>query len=311
MSSFRSSSSSTTTHWCYRCTRPVRARRADAPSCPDCSSEFVQELEDMHPAGGGGGAANPFGFLGVESDDRRLGMMEAIAALMRHQMHGGGGGGGGGDVGPWLVFRGQVPSVHAAGDDDGALDALFGDAPRVGIRRANVSDYFVGPGLDDLIEQLTQNDRRGPPPAPRPAIDAMPTVRISHRHLRGGGSHCAVCKEGFELGTEAREMPCAHLYHSDCITPWLARHNSCPVCRLELPPHGGAGGGSAAGCSGGGSGERESGGRARRSRRNPFSFLWPFRSSSSRSSSGQDEPGGGSSAAAREDNDQMSYPVHY
>ncbi|URE35144.1 E3 ubiquitin-protein ligase [Musa troglodytarum] len=139
----------------------------------------------------------------------------------------------------------------------------------------------------------------------------MPTVKINQRHLRGD-SHCPVCKEKFELGTEAREMPCKHLYHSDCIIPWLVRHNSCPVCRHRLPSQGSShnnhvrsrnqylGGGTRSN----GYGDRENG--ESQARRNLFSFLWPYHTSNTANSS-SNESSGSSSTAVNEDINQMHY----
>ncbi|XP_061374675.1 probable E3 ubiquitin-protein ligase RHC2A [Gastrolobium bilobum] len=65
-------------------------------------------------------------------------------------------------------------------------------------------------------------------------MNSLPAIEIEERHM-AMEAHCAVCKEPFELGTGAREMPCKHIYHPECILPWLAIRNSCPVCRHELP----------------------------------------------------------------------------
>ncbi|XP_068659516.1 E3 ubiquitin-protein ligase SIRP1-like isoform X2 [Aristolochia californica] len=95
----------------------------------------------------------------------------------------------------------------------------------------SLGDYFIGPGLDILLQHLAENDpnRYGTPPAQKEAIEAMPTVKV------GENLSCSVCLEDFEIGLEAKEMPCKHKFHSGCILPWLELHSSCPVCRFQMP----------------------------------------------------------------------------
>lgn len=329
--------SSGATHWCYACTQPIVLDGRDA-HCPYCDGGFVQELDELrgnaphhHSFSSQSGDFHQMpdifdaihAFMGQRGSDQRFGLMDAVDNFMRHRMAGrnsnfdvrGRSGSGSFPVpeqswgvfssGPYLIFHGQVPGF-----------TLANGSPRGGPRRVDFGDYFMGNGLEELIEQLTMNDRRGPPPAARSSIDAMPTVRITQAHLRSD-SHCPVCKEKFELGTEAREMPCNHIYHSDCIVPWLVQHNSCPVCRIELPPQGQVssrstrswGGRSSSNSSS--SGSDSSRGREHshqnHGRRNPLSFLWPFRSSSSNNNNHYTETGGSSSSTTPEQNNGTSY----
>lgn len=299
-------SSGRNTHWCYRCRRPVRLRGRDSV-CSSCSGGFVQELDDMVHI-------SPFDFFGLDIDedrDGRLGLMEAFSTFMRHRLadrshsqdirarsdsvpeHAPG-------FGPLLIFGGQIPSRFG----NGGLEALFNGTPGIGVTRGNAGDYFIGPGLEELFEQLSANDRRGPPPAARSSIDAMPTIRIAQRHLRSD-SHCPVCKDKFELGSEAKQMPCNHIYHKDCIVPWLVQHNSCPVCRQELPPQETNGGCSSSTRSRSSSYRSNADGRENQGRRNPLSYLWPFRSSNS--SSNHNGTARSNSPTIHENNQQMGY----
>ncbi|KAK2421599.1 putative E3 ubiquitin-protein ligase RHC1A [Trifolium repens] len=74
---------------------------------------------------------------------------------------------------------------------------------------ANPGDYFFGPGLEDLIQQLAENDpnRRGTPPASKSAVEKLPVIEVTEELLESDSSQCAVCKDTFALGEKAKQMP--------------------------------------------------------------------------------------------------------
>ncbi|GJN33192.1 hypothetical protein PR202_gb21763 [Eleusine coracana subsp. coracana] len=76
----------------------------------------------------------------------------------------------------------------------------------------------------------------GVPPASKAAIAALKEVKAGDDGQEEGGSlgECAICLDGVEGA--AKEMPCGHRFHGECLERWLGVHGNCPVCRHELPP---------------------------------------------------------------------------
>ncbi|GJM88567.1 hypothetical protein PR202_ga04644 [Eleusine coracana subsp. coracana] len=50
-----------------------------------------------------------------------------------------------------------------------------------------------------------------------------------------GGAPCAICREEMGGGGVCALRPCGHRFHWRCARRWLARRNTCPCCRAELP----------------------------------------------------------------------------
>ena len=46
-------------------------------------------------------------------------------------------------------------------------------------------------------------------------------------------SECEICLVDYEEGDELIRLPCLHLFHTNCVTPWLQKHRSCPVCQID------------------------------------------------------------------------------
>ena len=43
---------------------------------------------------------------------------------------------------------------------------------------------------------------------------------------------CSICFE--QTDSKKYQLPCNHMFHMDCIKPWIDRMNTCPVCRAEI-----------------------------------------------------------------------------
>lgn len=88
-----------------------------------------------------------------------------------------------------------------------------------------------GSSLEALFREFT-NGKGGRPPASKESIEALPSVEIGEGNE---DSECVVCLEEFGVGGVAKEMPCKHRFHGNCIEKWLGMHGSFPVCRYEMP----------------------------------------------------------------------------
>ena len=42
---------------------------------------------------------------------------------------------------------------------------------------------------------------------------------------------CAICLDSLEDDDVVRLPDCLHLFHADCLHPWLKQRNTCPLCK--------------------------------------------------------------------------------
>ncbi|KQK06297.1 E3 ubiquitin-protein ligase SGR9, amyloplastic [Brachypodium distachyon] len=118
------------------------------------------------------------------------------------------------------MLRGAL-SISGLGATPWAAVAPCLDAAAKCRRFADVAASEAGIGIG--------KDGEGRGAAARAAVLALPAVA-------GNGTPCAICREEMAPGGVVCGLrPCGHLFHWPCALRWLARRNTCPCCRAELP----------------------------------------------------------------------------
>lgn len=107
----------------------------------------------------------------------------------------------------------------------------------------NFASNFRRGNLIDLIQLISMGDQgsSGKPPASKEVVSKLPVFKIEKKHCKKNTEgkleipNCAVCCNDINLGENAQLIPCGHMFHPNCIKPWFMEHNTCPICRYELP----------------------------------------------------------------------------
>ena len=45
---------------------------------------------------------------------------------------------------------------------------------------------------------------------------------------------CIICLEQFKIEEKSLKLICGHIFHKECLDPWLKNHNTCPICRQTI-----------------------------------------------------------------------------
>jgi hypothetical protein len=91
-------------------------------------------------------------------------------------------------------------------------------------RELTPEDYELLLRLDETVEKKTVNQE---------TLTTLKEKTIdSEEHL---SEVCTVCMFNYEMGDSVKYLPCNHLFHVDCIVPYLSSYGqSCPVCKAKV-----------------------------------------------------------------------------
>lgn len=74
-----------------------------------------------------------------------------------------------------------------------------------------------------------------PVSTPLEVVERMVVLELDEDSLEVAEKQtCVVCISEFRAGENIKITPCKHVFHEECLAPWLKMSNLCPHCRFTF-----------------------------------------------------------------------------
>lgn len=104
-------------------------------------------------------------------------------------------------------------------------------------RHATESENTQSPSsqmLESVFFSLMEQIQAGNEDEHKQELPVEMRDKVKRLKMGKSGQQCSVCYENFKKGCKIRKLPCKHIFHDQCIMPWLEKNSTCPNCRLDL-----------------------------------------------------------------------------
>ncbi|XP_022872351.1 E3 ubiquitin-protein ligase At1g12760-like [Olea europaea var. sylvestris] len=115
-----------------------------------------------------------------------------------------------------------IAILYAVADQEGATKDDIERLPKYKFRRFGDFDKQSGEIQESFGGIMTECDTDSP---------------VEHV-LSLENVECCICLCAYDDGTELRELPCRHHFHSACIDKWLYMNPTCPLCKFDILKNG-------------------------------------------------------------------------
>ncbi|KAM3341837.1 hypothetical protein P3S68_026803 [Capsicum galapagoense] len=93
--------------------------------------------------------------------------------------------------------------------------------------------------LDMIDQQVDSNDETSRMDAYGSglSVEELQGIRCFYLEGQANSSMCVICLDSLCEAELCRSFPpCNHVFHAQCLDPWLAKRPTCPTCRSPLRP---------------------------------------------------------------------------